>query len=95
MTKWNEYDQYPTVLSSSLLVKKNTVCPILHGEHERLLLVIYGRKYLVSFVEGALLLSLGLNAYTIYRVGKTENDIETLYEGTAMVMTQLGMTQDE
>jgi hypothetical protein len=54
----------------------------------------------VSFVEGALLLSLGLNAYTIYRVGKTENDIATLYEGTAIVMsqlgiTQLGMTQDE
>lgn len=48
----------------------------------------------MSFVEGALLLSLGLNAYTIYRVGKTENDIETLYEGTAMVMTQLGMDQD-
>lgn len=49
----------------------------------------------MSFVEGALLLSLGLNAYTIYRVGKTENDIETLYEGTAMVMTKLGMNQDE
>lgn len=48
----------------------------------------------MTFVEGALLLSLALNAYTIYRVGKTENDIETLYEGTAMVMTKLGMTDE-
>jgi len=49
----------------------------------------------LSFVEGALLISLILNAYTIRRVTKTENDIETLYEGTALVMSKLEMTKNE
>jgi hypothetical protein len=49
----------------------------------------------MTLTEGVLLLSLSLNAYTIWRVTKTENEIETLYEGVAMCMTKIGLTEEE
>ena len=48
----------------------------------------------MTLTEGILILSLALNAYTIWRVTKTENEIETLYEGVSLCMTKLGMTED-
>jgi hypothetical protein len=48
----------------------------------------------MTLIEGILIVSLLLNAYTIWRVTKTENEIEMLYEGVAMCMTKLGMTND-
>lgn len=48
----------------------------------------------MSLYEGLLIASLGFNAWVLYRMGKAEGDIATLYEGTAMVMTKLGMTDD-
>jgi len=48
----------------------------------------------MSVVEGLLIASLGFNAWALYRVGKAENEIEMLYEGVAMCMTKLGMTND-
>jgi hypothetical protein len=49
----------------------------------------------MTLIEGILIVSLLLNAYTIWRVTKTENEIEMLYEGVAMCMTKLGMTKDD
>jgi hypothetical protein len=48
----------------------------------------------MTLIEGILIVSLLLNAYTIWRVTKTESEIEMLYEGVAMCMTKLGMTND-
>jgi len=49
----------------------------------------------MTIIEGLLIASLGFNAWTLYRIGKAESDIEMLYEGTAMCMTKLGMTHDD
>jgi len=49
----------------------------------------------MTLIEGILIVSLLLNAYTIWRVTKTENEIEMLYEGVAMCMTKLGMTNND
>jgi hypothetical protein len=43
----------------------------------------------MTFYEGAVLLSLAANAYALYRIGKMEIEIETLYQGLAAVMGDL------
>lgn len=48
----------------------------------------------MTIIEGLLIASLGFNAWALYRVGKAEKDVEMLYEGVAMCMTKLGMTND-
>ncbi len=48
----------------------------------------------MTIIEGLLIASLGFNAWSLYRVGKAEKDVEMLYEGVAMCMTKLGMTND-
>ena len=48
----------------------------------------------MTVYEGLLIASLGFNAWALYRLGKAETDIATLYEGTAMCMHKLGMTDD-
>lgn len=48
----------------------------------------------MSLFEGALLLSLALNVYTTYRIGKLEGDIDTLYQGLATVMVHTGMDKE-
>lgn len=48
----------------------------------------------MSIVEGILLLSLGINAYTLWRTTKAEHDIEMLYQGTAICMDKLGISQE-
>jgi len=47
----------------------------------------------MSVVEGLLITSLGFNAWTLYRVGKAEKDVEMLYEGIAMCMNKLGISE--
>jgi len=47
----------------------------------------------MSVYEGLLIASMGFNAWALYRIGKTEKDIEMLYEGTAMCMTKLGIAE--
>ena len=48
----------------------------------------------MTIIEGLLIASLGFNAWALYRVGKAEKDVEMLYEGVAMCMSKLGMTND-
>lgn len=48
----------------------------------------------MTIIEGLLIASLGFNAWALYRVGKAEKDVEMLYEGVAMCMSKLGMTDD-
>ena len=48
----------------------------------------------MTVIEGILLISLLANAYCLRKITKAEADIEMLYEGTAMCMNKLGMTDD-
>jgi hypothetical protein len=48
----------------------------------------------MSVVEGLLIASMGFNAWALYRIGKVEKDIEMLYEGTAMCMNKLGLSEE-
>jgi len=48
----------------------------------------------MSVVEGILLISLLANAYCLRKITKAEADIEMLYEGTAMCMTKLGLSEE-
>ena len=48
----------------------------------------------MSVYEGLLIASLGFNAWALYRVGKSEKDVEMLYEGVALCMTKLGLSDD-
>jgi hypothetical protein len=48
----------------------------------------------ITLVEGILLISLLVNAYCLRKITKAEADIEMLYEGTAMCMTKLGLSEE-
>ena len=48
----------------------------------------------MTVIEGILLISLLANAYCLRKITKAEADIEMLYEGTAMCMTKLGLSQE-
>lgn len=48
----------------------------------------------MTVIEGILLISLLANAYCIRKVTKAEADIEMLYEGTAMCMNKLGLSEE-
>lgn len=47
----------------------------------------------ITIVEGVLLISLLANAYCLRKITKQEADIEFLYEGTAMCMDKLGLSE--
>jgi hypothetical protein len=47
----------------------------------------------MTVIEGILLISLLANAYCLRKITKAEADIEMLYEGTAMCMTKLGLSE--
>ena len=47
----------------------------------------------MTVIEGLLIASLGFNAWALYRIGKAEKDVEMLYEGVAMCMTKLGISE--
>ena len=47
----------------------------------------------MTVVEGVLVISLLANAYCLRKITKAEADIEMLYEGTAMCMTKLGLSE--
>jgi hypothetical protein len=49
----------------------------------------------MTFYEGAILLSLAANAYGLYKIGKMEVDIDTMYQGLALCMKEVGLEQDE
>lgn len=49
----------------------------------------------MSLFEGILVASLCVNAWGLWRIGKTEKDVEMLYEGVAMCMTKIGIAHDE
>ena len=49
----------------------------------------------MTFYEGVILLSLAANAYAFYRLGKMEVDIDTMYQGLAMCMNEIGIAADE
>lgn len=48
----------------------------------------------MTVIEGLLIASMGFNAWALYRIGKVEKDIEMLYEGTAMCMNKLGLSEE-
>ena len=48
----------------------------------------------MTVIEGLLIASMGFNAWALYRIGKIEKDIEMLYEGTAMCMNKLGLSEE-
>ena len=47
----------------------------------------------MTFYEGAVLLSLAANAYALYRIGKMEIEIDTIYQGLAMCMKEVGLEE--
>jgi hypothetical protein len=51
----------------------------------------------MTLFEGIILTNLVISLFLAYKFGKQQADIETLYEGLAMTMEQLGMatTEDE
>jgi len=49
----------------------------------------------VTLFEGIILTNLVISLLLAYKCGKQQTDIETLYEGLAMTMEQLGMTTTE
>jgi hypothetical protein len=53
-----------------------------------------GEEMTITLVEGILLISLLVNAYCLRKITKAEADIEMLYEGTAMCMTKLGLSEE-
>ncbi len=49
----------------------------------------------MTFYEGVVLVVLAANAYALYRLGKMEVDIDTMYQGLAMCMKEVGISEDE
>lgn len=49
----------------------------------------------MTFYEGVILVSLAANAYALYKLGKVEVDIDTMYQGLAMCMKEVGISEDE
>ena len=49
----------------------------------------------MTFYEGVLLVSLSSNAYALYKLGKMEVDIDTMYQGLALCMKEVGLELDE
>jgi len=49
----------------------------------------------MTFYEGVVLVSLAANAYALYKLGKMEVDIDTMYQGLAMCMKEVGLEADE
>jgi hypothetical protein len=51
----------------------------------------------MTLFEGIILTNLVISLFLAHKSGKQQADIETLYEGLAMTMEQLGMatTEDE
>ena len=48
----------------------------------------------MTLFEGLVLANLLVSLFLAYRQGKMQVDIETLYEGLALTMTKVGMTND-
>lgn len=48
----------------------------------------------MNLYEGIIVANLALTGFLAYKYGQLRADIETLYEGVAMTMTKLGMTQE-
>jgi hypothetical protein len=48
----------------------------------------------MTLYEGIIVANLAVTGFLAYKYGQLRADIETLYEGTAMCMTKLGMTND-
>ena len=49
----------------------------------------------MTFYEGVLLASLAANAYALYKLGKIEVDINTMFQGLALCMKEVGLESDE
>ncbi len=49
----------------------------------------------MTFYEGVVLVVLAANAYALYKLGKMEVDIDTMYQGLAMCMKEVGISEDE
>jgi len=49
----------------------------------------------MTFYEGVVLVVLAANAYALYRIGKMEVDIDTMYQGLAICMKEVGLEEDE
>lgn len=49
----------------------------------------------MTLFEGIILTNLVVSLFLAHKCGKQQVDIETLYEGLAMAMGQLGMTTTE
>lgn len=46
----------------------------------------------MTLFEGIIITNLVISLFLAYKCGKQQTDIDTLYEGLAMTMEQLGMT---
>ena len=46
----------------------------------------------MTLFEGIVITNLVISLFLAYKCGKQQTDIDTLYEGLAMTMEQLGMT---
>lgn len=49
----------------------------------------------MTFYEGVVLVVLAANAYALYKLGKMEVDIDTMYQGLALCMNEVGISEDE
>lgn len=49
----------------------------------------------MSLYEGIIVANLAVTGFLAYRYGKMSEEIKMLFEGTAMCMTKLGMTEDD
>lgn len=48
----------------------------------------------MNFYEGVIVATLVVNAWGLWRLGKAEKDIEMLYDGLAMCMSALNLTDE-
>lgn len=49
----------------------------------------------MTLFEGMIIANLFVSVFLAYKSGKLEVDIETLYEGLSLTMTQVGMAEQE
>lgn len=50
---------------------------------------------MITLFEGIILTNLLISLFLAYKCGKQQTDIDTLYEGLAMTMEQLGMAPED
>lgn len=49
----------------------------------------------MTLYEGIMLINLVITAFLAYKYGQMKSELETVYEGVAMCMAQLGMVEPD